>query len=490
MAVVTLLLIVVPRKYESTGMFFVRIGRGGATLDPTTTTSKTVNIQETRESEINSVSDVLQSRGLIEKVVDRVGVETILKTGETEFGKLMDNLPSLPAFHAAKQTDSVADGEDYDTLARRERAVRKILNDIKVKPTRKAATISINCRAATPVLARELVRAMMDEYLSEHIKAHQTDNAYDFFEEQFALQKVKVEEITDAIRDFKNRAGITNIHREHESIQQQIDTLDLMAIDTDSQLAAAQTKLKILEQQFGELDDRLVTQQVDGNSHEGSDLMRDRLFALQILEKELLSKFSPDHPEVAMVRQQLAKARSVFVEQPEDRTTTTKSVNPIKLDVEGSLLKAIADHRGVEAKKRALFVKKQNLQDRLKLMNRNEATLAAMTRQLDVAQRNYGTYAEKLEEARINRELDIERISNVKIVEEPTLVLKAVSPKRMFIFALSLLVSAVAGVGLAQLLDAADTTIRSSNEIATNLPVPILAELPRTPSRRVMSSST
>ena len=468
-------------------MLFVRIGRGGATLDPTTTTSKTVNIQETRESEINSVSDVLQSRGLIEKVVDRVGVEKILKTGETPFGKMMDNLPSLPAFNAAGEGESVADGEDYASLARRGKAVRKVLRSIKVKPTRKAATINIQCKAATPVLAREIVRAMMDEYLSEHIKAHQTDNAYDFFVEQFALQKVQVEEITDAIRDFKNRVGITNILREHDSIQQQLDSLDLMSIETDSELASAATKLMIREQQFGELDDRLIMQQVDGNSHEGSDLMRDRLFGLQILEKELLSKFSPDHPEVVMVRQQLEKARSVFVQQPEDRTTITKAANPIKLDVEGSLLKAVADHRGVEAKKRALHLKKQDLLDRLKLMNRNEATLASMSRQLEVAQRNYRTYAEKLEEARINRELDIERISNVKIVEEPTLVLKAVSPKRLLIFALSLFVSAVSAIGFAQLLDLADTTIRSSNEVASNLTVPILAELPRTPSRRVMS---
>ena len=77
-ASVTLVVLLMPRTYQSEGKLLVRLGRENATLDPTVTLSQeaVVAVPISRESEINSVVEILQSRSLLEKVVDESGPET------------------------------------------------------------------------------------------------------------------------------------------------------------------------------------------------------------------------------------------------------------------------------------------------------------------------------------------------------------------------------------------------------------------------------
>ncbi len=481
------LLLVVPRSYESIGIFYVRNGRGSMTLDPTATTSKTVSIQETREAEINSISDVLGSRGVAEQVVDKIGVDRILESGNTWVSQWMGIIPELPSFNAADESESVDEGIDYASFKRREKAVREILGNIKVKPTRKAATISIRARAATPVLAREIVDAMMEVYQNVHIEANRTDGAYDFFVHQFKLQDDRVAELTGEIRDFKNKINISSIDGERMSLQEQINVVDKAIIQAKGELASSQQRVGTLKSKYVMLDDRLVTEIVEGHSNEGTDLMRDRLFELEILVNRLLVDFSPDHPKVQAAKRQLAEARKLYAAQPVDRAQTKEAVNPTKLGLQSTLINAQAVLSGVQAQLESLTMKRQSMTARLERLNNNEVKLDELDRRLAVARTNYRTYADKLEEARINRELDHERISNVKVVQPASLVLKAASPKRFLIMSLSLITSFGAAIVLAQFLAAADAGMHSPEEVVRHLNIPVLAELPRNRSRRVIS---
>lgn len=453
LALLVALLIIMPRKYESEGLFYVRIGRGGLSLDPTATTSKQVNVQESQQTEINSVSAILSSRGLAESVAQKVGVDRILETGRHWYSRVADWMPGLPSLGEASTTDSVDEGSDYKTMQRRERAVRLLMHDIRIKPTRKAATISVACRAATPVLARDIAKTLMDEYLETHLQANRTEGAYDFFREQLGVQEKSVEDLMREIRDFKTDNQMTTIEGEQSSLQRQIDELNARLIEANGQQAALESKLSELRSQHDVLEDRLVTEVVEGNPHEGADLMRDRLYALQIQEKELLARFTPDHPKVLMIRDQLREARKEYAGQPEEREQVKTQINPTKLKLETTLVNALADLRSVQGQIENLVAKRQIVIQQLAEVNRKEAVLAQMKRDLDIAQMNYRTYAEKLEESRIGRELDIVRISNVKVVQEPGLILKPVSPKRLLILIAGTIGLAAATLWYARWLD-------------------------------------
>src|SRR4030067_2390325 len=52
-------LIVFPRTYTSSARLLVRMGKESVTLDPTATLNQTVNVEGSRESEINSELEIL-----------------------------------------------------------------------------------------------------------------------------------------------------------------------------------------------------------------------------------------------------------------------------------------------------------------------------------------------------------------------------------------------------------------------------------------------
>jgi len=79
-AATVLITLLWPKEYRSTGKLFVRLGRENATLDATATLGENpiVAVPMSRENEINSVVEILQSRALLEKVVDALGPAFVL----------------------------------------------------------------------------------------------------------------------------------------------------------------------------------------------------------------------------------------------------------------------------------------------------------------------------------------------------------------------------------------------------------------------------
>src|SRR5207249_3151700 len=80
MAAVTVYVLYCPRIYRSQAKLFVRLGRENSTLDPTATVGQApvVAVPQSRENELNTVIEIINSRVLLEKVVDSMGTQAIL----------------------------------------------------------------------------------------------------------------------------------------------------------------------------------------------------------------------------------------------------------------------------------------------------------------------------------------------------------------------------------------------------------------------------
>ena len=68
----------------------------------------------------------------------------------------------------------------------------------------------------------------------------------------------------------------------------------------------------MLKDQLKSLPENQVTEQTVGMSNEAADGMRQQLYALQIREQELATKFTDDHPQLEQVRRQIAEAKTVL----------------------------------------------------------------------------------------------------------------------------------------------------------------------------------
>lgn len=465
---VTLLMLVIsavvimlfPKKYESEAKLFVRLGRGSASLDPATM-GQTISIQESRESEMNSIVDMLQSRGLAERIVASVGHERVLKkyawaerTGE-EWSDWASDLISEKL--AAVEEDTPASNsmtpEEVKEQERFELAVKELGKQLRIDSPKKSTTISVTYRGRTPELSKDVVTAAIDAYQQMHIDAYQSGGALDFFDEQFNEQEQLVAATENLLRDAKNANSVVTMSGKQESLQSEITAVKQMQLSNEADLGAAIARVKKLRSDMNELPANMVSETTRGVAENATDAMRDRLYQLEIEEQALASKYVSTHPELTKIREQLRNARDIMDRQPKDRETSVMAVNPVRLQIENELLLAEASVASLEAKSQSLLTLEQGLIERLNGVNDLEVQAYEMQRKIDIARDNHRSYAMKLEETRINAALDKQALSNVSVVSQPTARLKHVSPKRSVLALLGGVFSLLCGVAVALLSD-------------------------------------
>lgn len=451
-----------PKKYESEAKLFVRMGRGSASLDPATI-GQTISIQESRESEINSIVDMLESRGLAERVVDQIGQERILKkyawvevTAEEWSDRAVDSLKTrIPALEGESGGEVALTADEIDQKKEYELAVIEVGKNLKIDSPKKSTTIQVAYRGRTPELARDVVQAVLENYQQMHIDAYRFGGTLDFFDEQFEEQETIVAETEDLLRKAKNENSIVTMQGKQASLQAQITDVKKMQLQSEADLFASIAKVRKLQAEMDELPTDLVSEKTQGIAENATDAMRDQLYQLEIKEKELAAKFASSHPELVKLREQLKRAREVLDEQPTEREQTVVAINPIRIDIENKMLLAQAEVSSLEAKLEGLQSLENELLHRLNQVNDIEVVAFEMQRKIDIARGNHLSYAKKLEESRINSALDKQALSNVSVVAQPTLRYKHASPKRSVLALLGAVFSMICGIGVAMLSDGA-----------------------------------
>src|SRR5439155_6940515 len=109
----------------------------------------------------------------------------------------------------------------------------------------------------------------------------------------------------------------------------------------------------------------------------------------------------------------------------------------------------------------------------LKKLNAAEFELSRMERELELARANYRKYSENLEQARIDQELQVAKITSLNFMQPPSLSSTPVSPQPLPTLALGTCVSALMSVCIALL---AERRSRLSNTAGVVSSPPLVVE--------------
>ena len=226
-AATVLAIIFLPRSYVSEAIMFVKLGRETVSLDPTATTGSTISVLDTRDNEINSIRDMLYSRGIVEKVVDRIGPDVILGGAE-----LSDE---------TKERDPLE--KDY-LNSPRQNAIKTLIQDMYVVSSRKSSVLTLHVGASSPELAQRILKEYLDVYQILHTDAHQTPASNDFFGEQSQLKRRQWQESLKALQIAKEDAGVVSIEGARDNLKAQTHTIESSLMETISSLSATKARLK------------------------------------------------------------------------------------------------------------------------------------------------------------------------------------------------------------------------------------------------------
>ena len=470
-----------PRSYSSESTLYIREGRETASLDAAQMVGRpsTGPLMNTGlDSEVNSVAEVLQSRLLMERVVDAIGPEQILGHSAEEVKKAREADGPLRRW-LTQVANFVSSIDVSGTLTDRDRAVRKLQKTIDVERVRKSDVVRVTCKSYSPKLAQEIVGKLVDCYLEEHVRLNRTHGAHDFLEHQTADMRKQLVQAEDDLRKLKDETGIVSPEDQRTLIVTKAARLEDELLTTSATLASTEAEVKMLRERLTSLPEQIVTASTDRVPNHDSDLMRNELYRLQMTEHELASRYTDEHYLVKQIRERTANAKEALDSAEESRAMVTSGPNEIyeaaaiKLVEQESLLTSL------HTKAEVLESQLAQVREDLKKFNAGEVQIAQLDRDQKRLEEDYKTYSQHLEQARIDDALAVGQISSINVVQPATFEPKAVTLKTSIILFAGLLFGMVGALGLPLLIESLNAPLVHPHDVETELGVPVLASIPR-----------
>jgi capsular exopolysaccharide synthesis family protein len=455
---VTLVTFTMPKTYQSNAKILVKLGRESVILDPTVTASgHVVNVSPRRESVIKDEMEILNSRDLAEKVVDSIGPEKFHQ----------GFLHSISSFFFKP-----------DLVKERDSAVRALMKTWRIEAQKDSNIITISYEAHNPKLAHKVVQDLLDFYLVKHLAVNRTKGSLAFFKQQADKQKEELAQTEDALEKMKNRTGISSVVEQRNILLGRIGGLQKEIVDAHTTLSASLDKTKAMQQLLKDTPKTIVTGNTKGFPNYAADGMRQKLYDLQLKEQDLLSRYTAKNFLVQQVRREIRNAKALLQKEAPTRVQVSKGVNPAYQQLVLAIVSGHSAQAALKAKAQSLETSLASARDDLKALNQSEVQLAGLQRDKQIQEANYQRYSEKLEQARIDTALDLEKISNISIAQAATSPIAPVWPQKGLILSLAIMFSGFGAVGLAYSAELFDHSLKRPEDVEKRLKAPMLAAIP------------
>lgn len=445
--------LLMPKKYQSEATFYIK---PDYRVDPAATNdTQVVAFDPALEGEMRSVVALLENRSLFERVVDAIGTEKILendlKTAPVDIaiGSVMATLPNFGP---------------KSEKAERENAVRALMSSIAINHANKSHVITAVYRSRSAARAQEVLQAYTTAAMQLHREANRNPSSYEFFVEQEALLKDRVLEATKAVRDVKNEFGLVSIASQRELLEGHLTNLDRELLATKTSLAATEDNVTSLKARLP-FEMQRDARAGSALSTYSIDTMRNQLYTLELRYRELLSKTQSTHPQVIATKEQMEEGKLVLSRE--------------------ELVNELTKAASFRSKLAALKDEIEDTKLKLNRMNEQEVTVSVAERKAEEVAASHRLVIRKLEQARLDRQLESGNISNLRLTEKPTLMGSSLSRKGSLIVALALMVAFLGAITLAYASELLDESLSTTTDIEESLGVPVLASLPRTRRHRL-----
>jgi uncharacterized protein involved in exopolysaccharide biosynthesis len=264
-----------------------------------------------------------------------------------------------------------------------------------------------------------VLEAMLGAARKEHLRVNQIVGSDKFFAEQSEKAHRQLARLEQEFLDFKHETGVSNFDLQRNIVVNRAAALKSSLLDAETQRSAAEAQIAQQESDLAGEPEQLVLAKVSGMPNSASQEMRQQLYTVQLKEKELLAKYTPQHALVKRVREQIDAAKRTLSDE-HALTQVTAGVNNARQELHVALLTQKSTVTNLKARC-------ANLQDQLKTaeleiakLNSYEPRFNQFTRELDLLRSTYLSYSQKYEQARVDRALNSDSISNINILQEPS----------------------------------------------------------------------
>ena len=297
---------------------------------------------------------------------------------------------------------------------------------------------------------------------------------------EFTDLKNKLEQTQEKLKAFKKQHSLISFEEERSLLLRQVSDLRAQLNQSLSQNAETENRILHLNKQLNQTPKTVAQEKETDRNTLLISTLEARLVELELEEKELLAKYNEQSRLVQNVREEMEVVRQKLTEQEGKQFgRSTSGLNTTYLQLKQDLFRNEVELQALKAKMNTQQIQLSEYQDRLKDLDRNELQLTELQSQLDEDRKNYQLYLDKLEESRIDNEIDTKTIANVSLIRSARPPSKPVSPKVFLNIVISVVLGILGGMGYALTSEFFGGRLERPEEIEDLLQAPVLASIPK-----------
>jgi len=490
LAVTALAVFVISRQvpvYESTAKVLVKEGRENST--PTTAIMAVPEriVDITRQEDVNSEIEILRSRLLAERVVEKLGVDlTESSSGPDKMKERSAAVQSLHRIaHELKNLFHTLFPSVFPApspLSGLESALLRLQKNLEVNLIQNSNVIQISFSDPNPHVSADVVNTLLDFYLDQHLLVHKTPGAYQFFSDQAIDFQRRLEASEKKLEEFKKQSSLAELSLQREILIKQKgeyeDSLEQMSGEIDG----LQKELCKQKEQLSQQKEQITLLDIS-RTNSLKDQLNSQLSQLRIQENKLMNMYADANQRAILdIRKEIQEVKSQLAELsgPPEQCEVQIGPNNVYLQLTESMLKNQADLESLIARRqnlqKNLLVCKQKLDD----FNKSELELNQLERQIKIEEENYQLYRKKVEENRIYDAMDTARFANISVIEPGLLPLVPKPGRKALKAFIAVVLGLTAGLGAALLCEMLDHSVGTAEELEASLHVPVLGSIPDT----------
>jgi uncharacterized protein involved in exopolysaccharide biosynthesis len=378
-----------------------------------------------------------------------------------------------------------------------------------------------------PLVAQQVTQELAQLYLAENseFRTEKATETTAFLQQESVRLAQEIAEMELRMADFKNQhasalPGQTNLNaqvldrteRELTDVEQEIRDLrsqrqilmsQLQTINPYATVLAeggepilgTDQRLAELRRQYLELSSRYGPEHPDvvrtkreidailgsGSATETSDDIKAQIEVLEIRRDQLLDRYSPEHPDVRSLQRTIDELREKLAGSSgvsaSSRSSSIKNPEYLQAEVQ---IETVTDNLvAAEARRAQLIQRREGLIQDISKAPRIEQEWLALNRGYESARAEFDEIKRRVTESRLSERLEAESkgqrftlVSDASLPSEPT------EPNRVAIIFLGAVLAIGAGIGLAALFDALDSSIRGAHDLRTHFAVRPIATIP------------
>ncbi len=468
----------IPQQYQISASLLVKLGRE---QQPEAVSGTGPGVLPVKRSEdVTSEIEIIRSQALIEELVRSFGVEYFLaRPAPVTFWQHVRAGARVVA-DAVKSAGSwllVTFGLEK-RMTPFEKVVAKIGGAIQAEAVKRTDVVEVKLLAANSVSGMQIMERLIELYLAEHIRAHQTRGAKEFLVERVRALQVDLARIEEDKREFGRRNGIWDLDEQRKAMLQQQRAVRVALAATAEEIGRAESEVRHAEGVLrGAVKEKRTTRVQQANP--AATAMQMRLNERRANLERLKVTYGTASYQVREEELEIRKLESMLQGSSSSITATeTYQISEGYLETEKTMMERKRRLAGLAAQETKQRDELRVADEELVRLDGLSEHWRKLVREFQLAEQGYSLYARRLEESRISEALDSAKISNVSVIARPSASIQPAKPQPKLLLGGALGAGLLGTFGFFLLRDAVRPAIHRRERVVEILGAPVLMRIP------------